>query len=140
SPENSFGKTESALKPRHTARILGGQNPKKKNVLSIFRKNWARANPKSKEHFSLGLPSGARQWRGFHHSRIFDKVSSSEVVKTLSNIFCDSLMLFGSVAEWSIAPDCKSGGLAPTKVRILPGPQDRLNHAYQTKNPAYCSE
>ncbi|HVM73768.1 MAG TPA: hypothetical protein VMU13_02760, partial [Candidatus Paceibacterota bacterium] len=40
-------------------------------------------NPKSKEHFSLELPSGARQWRGFRSSRIFDKVSSSEVVKTL---------------------------------------------------------
>ena len=64
SPKNSFAKTSSALKPRHTARILGGQNPKKKNVLSIFRKNWSRANPKSKEHFFfLGLPSEARQWR-----------------------------------------------------------------------------
>src|SRR3989344_7114693 len=38
SPENSFRKTESELKPRHTARILGGQNPKKKNVLSILEK------------------------------------------------------------------------------------------------------
>gem|GEM_PF-5374898 len=28
----------------------------------------------------------------------------------------------GSVAERSNAPDCKSGGLCPTKVRILPGP------------------
>ena len=46
------------------ARILGGQNPKKKNVLSIFRKNRVRANQKSKEHFFfLGLPSEARQWR-----------------------------------------------------------------------------
>ena len=77
--KNSFAKTSSALKPRHTARILGGQNPKKKNVLSIFRKNRARANPKSKEHFFfLGLPSEARRWRGFlgaygavssHHAR-----------------------------------------------------------------------
>src|SRR3990167_1477326 len=38
SPENSFRKTESELKPRRTARILGGQNPKKKNVLSILEK------------------------------------------------------------------------------------------------------
>ena len=38
SPENSFRKTESVLKPRHTARILGGRNPKKKNVLSILEK------------------------------------------------------------------------------------------------------
>ena len=31
----------------------------------------------------MGLPSRARQWRGFRHSRIFDKIGSSEVVKTL---------------------------------------------------------
>jgi hypothetical protein len=66
SPENSFRKTESELKPRHTARILGGQNPKKKNVLSILEKIHPRENQKSKEHFFfLGLPSEARRWRGF---------------------------------------------------------------------------
>ncbi|MFZ2569162.1 MAG: hypothetical protein WAX44_00985, partial [Minisyncoccia bacterium] len=37
--KTDFRFAESVLKPRHTARILGGQNPKKKNVLSIFRKN-----------------------------------------------------------------------------------------------------
>src|SRR3989338_3706427 len=37
SPKNSFRKTESALVPP-PARILGGQNPKKKNVLSILEK------------------------------------------------------------------------------------------------------
>ncbi|OGI79729.1 hypothetical protein A2W78_00860 [Candidatus Nomurabacteria bacterium RIFCSPLOWO2_12_40_14] len=57
--------SESALKPRHTARILGGQNPKKKNVLSILEKT-TPAKTKSKEHFFfLGLPSGARWWWGF---------------------------------------------------------------------------
>ena len=50
SPKNSFRKTESALVPP-PARILGGQNPKKKNVLSFFRKNQSRANQKSKECF-----------------------------------------------------------------------------------------
>ena len=64
SPKNCFAKTSSALKPRHTARILGGQNPKKKNVLSILEKIHPRENQKSKEHFFfLGLPSEARQWR-----------------------------------------------------------------------------
>jgi len=51
SPKNSFGKTESALVPP-PARILGGQNTKEKCPF-LFRKNWSRANPKSKEHFSL---------------------------------------------------------------------------------------
>src|SRR3989344_1863814 len=87
SPENSFRKTESELKPRHTVRILGGQNHKKKNVLSILEKIAAAQNQKSKEHFFfLGLPSEARRWRGFRSSRIFDKIGSSEVIKTLQ--FC----------------------------------------------------
>jgi len=34
------------------ARILGGQNTKEKCPF-LFRRNWSRANPKSKEHFSL---------------------------------------------------------------------------------------
>src|SRR3989338_9098133 len=73
SPKNSFAKTSSALKPRHTARILGGQNPKKKNVLSILEKIHPRENQKSKEHFFfLGLPSEARRWRGDSSSVRFD--------------------------------------------------------------------
>ena len=51
SPKNSFGKTSSALVPP-PARILGGQNTKEKCPF-LFRRNWSRANPKSKEHFSL---------------------------------------------------------------------------------------
>jgi len=67
SPEKLFFRfAESILKPSHTARILGGQNPKKKNVLSILEKIHPRENQKSKEHFFfLGLPSEARRWRGF---------------------------------------------------------------------------
>jgi len=66
SPKNSFAKTSSALKPRHTARILGGQNPKKKNILSFLGKITPAKIRKSKEHFFfLGLPSEARRWRGF---------------------------------------------------------------------------
>src|SRR3989338_11503144 len=51
SPENSFRKTESELKPRHIARILGGQNPKKKKVLSILEKIHPREKQKNKEKF-----------------------------------------------------------------------------------------
>ena len=40
------------IEPRHLPEYLEGRTPKK-NVLSIFRKNRARANPKSKRHFSL---------------------------------------------------------------------------------------
>src|SRR3989344_8382954 len=74
---NSAMPERIGLSPRHLPEYLEGRTPKK-NVLSIFRKNWSRANPKSKEHFSLGLPSGARRWRGFRSLRIFDKIGSSE--------------------------------------------------------------
>ena len=40
------------IEPRHLSEYLEGRTPKK-NVLSIFRKNLARANPNSKRHFSL---------------------------------------------------------------------------------------
>ena len=30
--------------------------------------------------------------------------------------------MFGSVAEWSMAADCKSAGVMPTVVQIHPGP------------------
>ena len=77
--KNSFGKTESALVPP-PARILGGQNPKKKNVLSILEKITPAKIRKSKEHFFfLGLPSEARRWRGFR--RAYDLVSSHHALR-----------------------------------------------------------
>src|SRR3989338_5725193 len=53
SPKNSFAKTSSVWKPRHTARILGGQNPKKKNVLYHFRKNSPPRKSKEQGTFFL---------------------------------------------------------------------------------------
>jgi len=61
SPKNSFAKTSSALKPRHTARILGGQNPKKKNVLSILEKTTPAKIKKARNIFSFW---GCRVKRG----------------------------------------------------------------------------
>lgn len=43
----------------------------------------------------------------------------------------DYTSIFASVAEWSIATDCKSVALRATKVRILPGAPP------QTKNLPY---
>jgi hypothetical protein len=61
SPENSFRKTESALKPRHTARILGGQNPERKTPFPFSEKNGRAQNQKCKECF---LFRGCRAERG----------------------------------------------------------------------------
>src|ERR1044072_2762882 len=38
---------------------------------------------------------------------------------------CPRLRVTGGVAEWLMAADCKSAGLRPTKVRILPPPWSR---------------
>src|SRR3989338_9956046 len=55
SPENSFRKTESALVPPPD-RILGGQNPKKKNVLSILEKiHRPRKSEKQGTFFLFGV-------------------------------------------------------------------------------------
>jgi len=54
SPEKLFFRfTESILKPSHTARILGGQNPKKKNVLSILEKIHRREKSEKQGTFFL---------------------------------------------------------------------------------------
>ncbi len=58
SPKNSFAKTSSALVPP-PARILGGQSTKEKCPF-LFRRNWSRANLKSKEHFSLVFAEALR--------------------------------------------------------------------------------
>src|SRR3989338_7508858 len=133
SPKNSFAKTSSALKPRHTARILGGQNPKKKNVLSILEKIHPRENQKSKEHFFfLGLPSEARRWRGFR--RAYGLISSHHALRACHIIYFGNRGEFGTIetpddtfpifGRGCLAPRLRSGlGLAALRKaqsRIIP--------------------
>ena len=56
------------------ARIIEGRTPKK-NVLSIFRKNWLRANPKSKEHFFFLVSAEAMRGGGGEIIRAYASVS-----------------------------------------------------------------
>jgi hypothetical protein len=65
---------------RHTARDLEGRTPKK-NVLSFLEEISPPPNQESKEHFSLVLPSEARQWRNnsFHVGILL--VKSSDFVQ-----------------------------------------------------------
>src|SRR3989344_3175956 len=60
-PENSFGKTESALF-RHLPETLRAEHQRKMSF-PLSRKISPPPNQESKRHFSLGLPSEARQWR-----------------------------------------------------------------------------
>jgi len=70
---------------------LEGKTPKK-NVISFFRKNRARAKSEMQGHFSLVLPSEARQWRGGSVLvRMFVKVGSDfnqKVPQRFSNGLC----------------------------------------------------
>src|SRR3989338_5913425 len=69
SPKNSFRKTESALVPP-PAQILGGQSTKEKCPF-LFRRNWSRANQKSKEHFFWCPPRLCEAVAGLIHSFSF---------------------------------------------------------------------
>jgi len=88
SPKNSFRKTESALVPP-PARILGGQNTKEKCPF-LFRRNRSRANPKSKEHFSLVSAEALRGGGGADSFVQFPLEKGSRKVydySTSSNLF-----------------------------------------------------
>ena len=63
SPKNSFAKTSSALKPRHTAWILGGQNPERKHPFLFQKKSTPRKSEMQGVFFFRGCRSSARQWR-----------------------------------------------------------------------------
>jgi len=82
SPKNSFAKTSSALVPP-PARILGGQNAKEKCSF-LFRRNWSRANPKSKEHFSLVSAEALRGGGGIDSFVQFSLEKSSRKVYNYS--------------------------------------------------------
>jgi len=69
-PENSFGKTESALVPP-PARILGGQNPKKKNVLSILEEIGRAQIRKARNIFLWCPPRLCEAVAGLVHSFSF---------------------------------------------------------------------
>jgi hypothetical protein len=59
SPENSFAKTSSALKPRHLPEYLEGRVPQKNVPFLLEEKVWRAQNQKSREHFSAGYASEA---------------------------------------------------------------------------------
>ena len=75
SPKNSFCKTSSALF-RHLPETLRAEH-RRKMSFPFSRKNSPPPYQRSKEHFSLVLPSEARQWRNdsFHIGILLEKSS-----------------------------------------------------------------
>ena len=79
---------------RHLPEYLEGRTPKK-NVLSIFRKNWSRANPKSKELFSFW---GCRVKRGGGGTiRAYDLVLSHHALRACDIICFENRFGFGKI-------------------------------------------
>ena len=75
SPKNSFAKTSSALF-RHLPETLRAEHQRKMSF-PFSRKISPPPNQESKRHFSLVLPSEARQWRDdlFHIGILLEKSS-----------------------------------------------------------------
>ena len=90
SPKNSFRKPRPYASPATRPNIFAGRITKEKCPF-LFRRNWSRANPKSKEHFSFGVPRGfARRWRGWFIRPISAPKKSSRSVYhySTSTNFC----------------------------------------------------
>ncbi|MFA6130639.1 MAG: hypothetical protein WC730_00015 [Patescibacteria group bacterium] len=77
SPKNSFAKTSSALF-RHLPEYLEGRTPKK-NVLSIFKRNFIPAKSKKQETFFFGVAEALRGSGGT--IRAYDLVSSHHALR-----------------------------------------------------------
>src|SRR3989344_1141590 len=97
SPKNSFAKTSSALVPP-PVRILGGQNTKEKCPF-LFRRNLSRANPKSKEHFSLVSAEALRGGGGADSFVQFPLEKSSRKVYNYSTMFLTKLFCKKSILD-----------------------------------------
>src|SRR3989344_3100322 len=86
SPKNSFAKTSSALF-RHLPETLRAEHQRKMSF-PFSRKISPPPNQESKRHFSLVLPSEARQWRNdsFHIGIFLEKSSDfvQEIQKKLN--------------------------------------------------------
>jgi len=94
SPENSFGKTESALKPHALPKYLEGRTPKK-NVLSIFKKKFTPAKSKKQETFFFGVAGVLASAWGF--LRAYDLVSSHHALRACHIICFESKCELGTI-------------------------------------------
>jgi len=113
-PKNCFAKTSSALVPP-PARILGGQITKEKCPFLFRRKNRSRANPKSKEHFSLVSAEALRGGGGTVHSfSFFSKKVRANAKITPPNETCSELRKWSDFAGAKIALSNFSKPFPPT--------------------------
>src|SRR3989344_4345956 len=79
--KNSFGKTESVLKPHALPEYLEGRTPKK-NVLSFFKKNFTPAKSEKQETFFFGVAGVLASARGFLRIICFESRFELGTIKT----------------------------------------------------------
>src|SRR3989344_4427036 len=79
SPKNSFAKTSSVLKPRHTARILGGQNPERKTPFLFQKKFPPRQIRNARSVFSFGVAGVLASAWGFRGA--YDSIQSHHALR-----------------------------------------------------------
>src|SRR3989338_2263910 len=82
SSKNSFALPRPYCVPPHCPETSWAE-PQRKTSLPFSEKIGCAQIRKARNIFLWGC--GARRWRGFRSLRIFDKIGSSEVVKTLQN-------------------------------------------------------
>ena len=73
-PENSFGKTESALKPHALPEYLEGRTPKEKHPFLFQKKSGTRKIRNARSVFSFGVAGVLASAWGF--LRAYDSISS----------------------------------------------------------------
>ena len=93
SQKNSFAKTSSALF-RHLPEYLEGRTPKK-NVLSIFKKNFTPAKSRKQETFFFGVAEALRGGGGT--IRAYDLVSSHHALRACHIICFGNRCEFGTI-------------------------------------------
>ena len=88
SPKNSFAKTSSALF-RHLPEYLEGRTPKK-NVLSIFKKNFTPAKSGKQGTFFFGVAEALRGSGGTIHSRSKKVRANAKITPQIlmTDLFC----------------------------------------------------
>ena len=94
-PENSFGKTESALKPHALPEYLEGRTPKEKHPFLFQKKSGARKIRNARSVFSFGVAGVLASAWGFRGA--YDSIQSHHALRACHIICFGSRCEFGTI-------------------------------------------
>jgi len=103
SPENSFGKTESVLKPHALPEYLEGRTPKEKHPFLFQKKFHPRQIRNARSVFSFGVAGVLTSAWGF--LRAYDSIQSHHALRACHIICFGNRCEFGTIEtpEWNLA-------------------------------------